>query len=58
MAVSRLVFSIDCNRQRLDGVHVQIGNLFHVMKLFGLRARNFAHPLLVEAIQQVHQAHD
>src|SRR5437016_4626692 len=58
VTVSRLVFSVDGNRQRLDGVHVQIGNLFHVTKLLGLRAHDFFHPLFVETIQQVHQTHD
>ena len=56
VAVGGLVFRVDGDRQRLDRVHVQIGDLFDVLELFGLRARDFADSLLVETIEKMNQA--
>ena len=55
VAVSRLVLGIDGDGQRLDGVHVEVRDLFGVSKLLNLRSRNFCYPLLVKAVDQMHQ---
>src|ERR1700737_2962317 len=58
MAVRCLVLRVDGNGQRFDGVHVKIGDLFHIADLFGLGASNLADPFFVESIEQVHQSDD
>jgi len=55
MAVSRLVFCIDRDRQRLNRVHVNLGHLLNVVALFGFCAAHFAEPLLVEPVQEMDQ---
>src|SRR5687767_9502714 len=54
----RLVLGIDRNRQRLDRVHVKVGNLFNVLKLLALRARDLSNPLLIKAIKQMDKCRD
>ena len=46
-----LILSIDRDRQRLDGVHMQISDLFDIAEFFTLRACNLADSLLIESIQ-------
>src|SRR5882672_5731455 len=58
MAVRGLVLRVDGNCQRFDGVHVKIGDLFHIADPLGLRARNLTDPFFVESIEQVHQSDD
>ena len=58
VAMSRLVFRVNCDRQRFDRVHVQIRNLFDVLQLFSLRSLHFANSLLIEAVEKMHQHND
>ena len=55
MAMSRLVFRIDRDCQRLNRVHVNGCHLLDVFALLGFRTAHFIEPLLVEPIQQMDQ---
>ena len=46
-----LILGIDRDRQRLDGVHMQVSDLFDIAEFFTLRACKLADSLLIESIQ-------
>jgi hypothetical protein len=51
--VSRLILRIDRDRQRLDGVHVDLGHLFRVATALGLGLPQLFEPFFVEAVEEV-----
>ena len=58
VTVSRLVFGVDCDCQRLNGVHVNVRHLLDVLALFGFGAAHFAQTFLIESIQEMNQTGD
>ena len=57
MPVSGLIFSINRDGERFDGVHVKVCHLAQVLRLVHFSAADFLNTPLVEAIEQIHQ-HD
>src|ERR1044072_5747877 len=58
MTVSRLVFSVDRDRQRLDRVHVNVRHLFRVLTSLCLSVTDFFPTSVFEAIEQLKEDRD
>src|SRR6266571_5952009 len=48
-----LVLRINGDCQRLDRIHMKLGNLFRVFEFVGFSTRHFAEPLFIKAIEEM-----
>ena len=58
VTMCRLILRIDSDGQRLDRVHVQVGNLFGITHLVDLGASNFTDSLFIESVKQMNEDDD
>src|SRR6476469_4877101 len=58
VTMSGLILGVDCNRQGLDGVHMDGRHLFDVLAVLDLSAPHFVQSLFVKAVEQMNHGCD
>src|SRR6266705_403470 len=55
VTMGSLILRIDSDCQRLDRIHMKVGNLLRIFEFVGFAAPDFAEPLFIKAIQEMHE---